>query len=791
MTDLRRARIEPLPVRRPGPASVTGSSYYPQIEGLRALAALLVAVYHIWMQRVSGGVDVFFMVSGFLVTMALLRRVEHHGRVKFAEFYAGLIRRLAPASMIVLLVTVAVSLYILPEVRWHETAREALASALYYENWQLALNAVDYLARDNLPSPLQHYWALSVQGQFYLLWPLVIAAAALLSRSALVAFRPALMLGFGTLLAGSLAYATVSTNVGAQSWAYFDTGARMWEFAIGGLLALALPMVTLPERFRDLLGWFGLIGIISCGAVLQVSTSFPGIAALWPTLSAVLVILAGSDGGRWGPQWIMTSGPLVSLGAISYGIYLWHWPLLVFHRTATGTQQPSLAAGLAIIGGAVVLAYATARFIEWPIRRTRSANATRNALVGGSFVVPAVVLASGWLVHLQIDVSRGNGQPYGDSRHPGAAALARPRLAVPEGVPLLPALDRVKRDLPRSYRDGCHLSQRTAMPWLCIYGHAEGFRRTIAVVGGSHSAQWLPAIERIAEAERWRIVYTTKSACRFSTEEQFDVSCQVWNDAVLQALRELQPDLVFVTANIRNSERPPRGYIAQWRRLGDDGVRVFAVRDNPEMPFDAAECVNRHQDDLDECAVERTAVLAREFDTATVPDNVTVADLSDYFCRADVCPSVVGNVIVYRDNHHLTATYVSTLAPLLKRPLGEAMYAVPAQTQAGIAPQIRIAGTLACDAGETRSPIRRDMVVTITGSRVAYAVGDTEGRERRYEIWDGHISENGAVSVRGTYRADPAGPEKFLLFSGTHRDGALTLVGARGSRRCDFVGTEW
>lgn len=314
------------------------SGYRPEIEGLRAVASLLVASFHIWLGRVSGGVDVFFVVAGFLTTLTLVGQVRRYGRVRPVSFLTRLASRLFPAAAVVLVAVAALAPLLLRPSQLLQTFTEVLASTFYVENIALARAGVDYLAQDDFHSPVQNFWAMSVQGQFYLIWlalVLVATLVAVLLRTRALLPRILLLL-VAALTVLSFAFSVVLVGID-QPTAYYSTLARSWEFGLGSLAALLLPGRTLPAALRAVAGWLGLIGVVSCGLLLQVSTAFPGAAALWPTLSAVLVLVAGTGPApRYGVARLLALRPLVWLGGISYGLYLWHWPLLVLWRERTG-----------------------------------------------------------------------------------------------------------------------------------------------------------------------------------------------------------------------------------------------------------------------------------------------------------------------------------------------------------------------------------------------------------------------------------------------------------------------
>ena len=646
------------------PNRESAGSFHPQIEGLRAVAAILVAIYHVWIGRISGGVDVFFVISGYLITASLYRGLRGFEAQPILQFYSGLLVRLLPASMLVLAATLAGSLLFLSELRWKQTAEEIAAAAVYLENWLLALNAVDYLDRANVPSPVQHYWAMSMQFQFYLVWPFVIAGAGLYaSRTADP--RKTLVSCLAVVFVASLAYATFRISIGDQAWAYFDGAARIWEFSIGGMLFLLHSRINFSVVVRAVIGWVGLLSILSCGMLLDPASQFPGYTALLPTSAAVMIVLSGASGASWGVQRLLTSRPLVSLGGVAYSIYLWHWPILIFYRAQTGYDMPNLAHGSLIILGSVALAYLTTYLVETPLRRLKSASIFRNAAIGMACAVPVGIAVTVWVVYLfTLKV-----MPYADldpERYPGARVLYDPQaVQAPPGDFFAPSLAVVREDLPQSYFDGCHLSLGDPVARFCEYGELHDPLWTLAIVGGSHSAQWLPALEIIGRQQRFRILYATKSECQLVAVLDSNASCERWREDLLALLLEEKPEAVFDTANLGSDPTPTDAHVAVWKKLDAGGIRVFAIRDNPRRKSDVPECVARQEREPDRCSVKREELLSGVFDISAAPDNVYLADLSNAICTAEVCPAVVGNVLTYRDDGHLTGTYVGSLSPLL------------------------------------------------------------------------------------------------------------------------------
>ncbi|WP_019818545.1 acyltransferase family protein [Saccharomonospora saliphila] len=657
------------------PGRATTAGHRPEIEGLRAVAVLLVAVYHIWFGRVSGGVDVFLLLTGFLITGSLLRMTESAGRVRFAAFFSRLFKRLFPPVGVVLVGVLGATWLWLPEPRWRGTIAEAVASALYVENWSLATSAVDYLDRTELPSPVQHFWSLSIQGQFYVVWAVLIAVTVAVARRAGAGTRTAGLVACGAVFAGSLTYSVLLTDAD-QAWAYFDLGARLWEFALGGILALTLPLIRLPRPMRVALGWLGLAALIACGALFDVSTMFPGYVALWPVGAAALVLLAGTTGSPVAADRLLTWRPLTQLGAISYALYLWHWPVLVVYLAQTERSVATLPGGLAVLAVSVGLAVLTRTLLEKPVNaftRPRTHPGWAMAVVA-AFLAPVLVVTTLWTARLDdrqvVTVTEENASDY-----PGARVLTSPELAASlPSAPVVPAPADAREDVPDTYDVGCHASLEQTEARVCSHGPAEA-EHSIAVVGASRSAHWYPALREIADERGWRVHNITKSSCQFSTDTPHTVDgavytqCLRWRENLMTELARLRPDVVLTSSTraTADGERAFDGFVERWRQLADLGIDVLGVRDLPRVEGDGASCVATRG--ADECLYPASYSHAPSDPARAltdVPETVSLTDLTRYVCPEGQCPAVVGNVLVYRDDAHLTTVYSRTLAPVLE-----------------------------------------------------------------------------------------------------------------------------
>jgi peptidoglycan/LPS O-acetylase OafA/YrhL len=666
----------PTPARA---ASVERRRHRPELQGLRALAVVLVVVYHVWLGRVSGGVDVFFLLSGFLMTGRLVRAAEGNGIV-FGSLWARMIKRLFPAALVVLVASMAVSILVLPENRWFQTIKEVVAAALYLENWQLAADSADYFNQHDEASVVQHFWSLSIQGQFYLAWPVLVALVALLGARLGRSARSSVAWCLVVVFAASLAYSIMLTAT-QQQLAYFHSLTRVWEFALGGLLALVIDTVVLSRMSRIVLGWAGVLGLVACGLVLQVGSVFPGYAALWPTLCAAAVIAAGTTGSRAGVDRWLSTRPMRYVGDLSYALYLWHWPVLVFYLVVRDRVAVGIAGGTVIITVSFALAALTYHLVERPVRESGVGTRSHwsSYALGAAMLVPVLVATGVW--H---EVSVRKAQVYAslvaDPDHPGAMAR-QPDFEFwgDEDTALVPSLVSLPHDFAAIEGATCVRSSRNHNLETCSSPTTAPAAKRILVVGDSHMQQYLAALSPLARRHDWQIIYMLKAWCPFSVDADTmpgDRGCIQWNaDAVAEIIR-LQPDVVFTNGSrdvrVGLTEQTPPGFVAQWRKLEEAEIPVLAVRDNPRFSFSPPQCATTHGRTAPQCSPQRADMLAPEAPYSLIedlPSNVSFLDFSDYFCTEDFCPPVLGNVHIYVDNNHVSGTYMGTMAPIVEAEL--------------------------------------------------------------------------------------------------------------------------
>ena len=632
----------------------------------------LVVVYHVWIGRVSGGVDVFFVIAGFLLVGQLTRAVVR-GSVDLIALWGRSLRRLVPTTMVVLTASGLAGMLILPESRWTQTVHELVASEFFVQNWRLAADSVDYYAAHDTASIVQHLWSLSLQGQLAVALPALVVVLALAARRWGADVAWVIAAALGVLTAGSFVWSVVLTAVD-QPLAYFHSGTRLWEFTLGGLLALVIDRIVLTRIERVVLGWVGVLALVTCGLVVDIGAAFPGWLALWPVLAACCVLVAGHTRHPRAVDGVLVSAPLRYLGSLSFALYLWHWPVLVLGLVLTGRSSFGLEGGLAVIALSLALAALTHHLVEQPLMRApigRFARRGEYRLVALT-MVPVLLVVAVWSV-----LGTTKEQPtlvLGDPAHPGAASLVGAGDHSARDAPLVPSAMTVGQDWALS--DACHATNTANARQVCpVTPGAPGGRRLL-VVGDSHSEQFVPALEEGARAHGWQISSMVLGGCPFALGWVPDTApdgCSDRNQAALAAITRLRPDGVVVAAtrDVRSgrTESTPAGYVAAWRAVTALGIPVVAVRDNPRFAASPSTCAL--ETPQRGCAVPR-ADLYGPAPYAGIPDlpaGVSFLDPTDSYCPGDTCPAVIGRVLVYLDDNHITASYSRTLGPTVDREL--------------------------------------------------------------------------------------------------------------------------
>ena len=700
-------------------------TFRPDIEGLRGVAVLAVVLFHAEVPGFGGGfvgVDVFFVISGFLITGLLWREASTAGAVRLLRFYGARARRLLPASAAVGIITMLASTILLPPLQVPGVLRDGIASALYVGNYWLIHRGTDYFGGHLPPSPFQHYWSLAVEEQFYLLWPALIIGTMWLVRrfrrrataDPSAATRPYVAI-LAILIGVSLVMSLVGTYV-SPAEAFFSTQTRAWQLGLGGLVALSTDFwCRLSPRAAAISGWAGLVLISVACTSLSAATQYPGIAALVPTLGAVLVIGAGISTPTNGCGYALAAAPMQAIGRFSYSWYLWHWPVLLLTPALLG-HSLSLPARLTAALLSAALAIVTLRFIENPLRfSNRLRNSSARSLALGAAATAAVVCA-GLVLPVAVPTAVGRGArvapleftagsipPGSDSAAYDLAiknVVAEVQAAVVASVTvsavpsnLEPSLDDTAAEQAGMALSGCLLGVSEGGPHPeCATGDRDSPTR-VALVGDSFAAMWYPAFDYIAAQRHWRLELLAKGRCpmmnlqstnglqRALVEEP--LKCQPWRAEIMARLRAERPQLVVVsmfrgyTPSSNGSYTSFASYDATWltalARLVEElrglGAKVLVLGPVPDPGAVVPICLSGHLDDASACslaissAVNRAGIDAEA--AVTKAAGGQYADLTELFCASERCPVIVGNTLVYSDWGHLTSRYARQLAPVI------------------------------------------------------------------------------------------------------------------------------
>ncbi len=648
-----------------------------EIQGLRATASVLIAVYHIWFNRVSGGVDVFFVVSGFLIIGSLTREVESKQRVALGAYYTRIARRIFPLAYVVLGVAIVGTWFFVSRVYWEDVFDGIRAASAYLANVFFASTSVEYLGQDANTSPVQHFWAMSIQGQFYLFAPLCIVSVAYMARRFGASARSFVVWMLLLVTLASFVYSVIATPLEPAPM-YFNSFARVWEFGVGGLLALVAAQFTFSRRSAAVMAWVGAVVVFGNAAVIH-DIAFPGYIALVPVAGAVLVVLAGQTAAPSMPIRVLGTKPLVRLGDYSYGFFLWHWPLLIFGKLHFNADSVSLLGGVAILLGALVLSGVTYHVVEAPFLRLRKGErkiptAKEFAVLGVSLalVLGATSVLQGQLSR-DLDVIAGDGATAATvPENPVVPIAAEAELFDPLR-PLRPDPLVADDDRGQTRIDGCFLKDKsTSRVEICSYGDPTG--PTVALVGGSHSLHWFSAVQAAAVTHKWDLQVIVKVTCRY--EQIIDTSCGRWVGNTEQHLLDNPPDLVITTATIgsKRQERVPEGYVERWNVLSNANIPILAIRDTPWFPYSIPACVDANRSNPNICAMGRSELLLNvnpAIAATTGIKNMYLADFTDYLCDETLCYPVINNVVTYRDRDHLTSTFTSQLGTVMEEKLLE------------------------------------------------------------------------------------------------------------------------
>ena len=697
----------------------SASHFRADIQGLRGLAVVAVVLGHVlaWPSGGFVGVDVFFVISGYLITGLLLR--EHRGtsRISFSGFYVRRARRILPAAALVLVATVAGSAIFLPAARALRTAVDAAWAAVFLENVRMQETGTDYFQLGRPPSALQHFWSLSVEEQFYFVWPwllltilLIVSRRSALARHGRTAAAVAMVIICVTSLGWS-AYLSITSPASA----YFSGPARIWELGVGALAAILTDGGPIIRSLagRLILFWSGLLAILFAVFTASESSGVPFPGVVLPVFGAFAIVLAGS--GASGNGYLRGSVPLVNpvarfVGDISYSLYLWHFPVFII---AAAMFAETTKTRLLVIAVSVLLAWLSYRFVERPIRasswlssfdrgRERSPVRRRNTLltVTAALTVVLVVGASVTVIDTKSSADAVAAQHAASvlktNQCAGAASMPASGehcASLTGSGPITPPIDGFENDTGGAF--GCYRGAK-APPKECSLGSARGDALRVALIGDSHAAMLLPGLEPQLKKLNWHLDVWVGNGCQWRYAPEADCGDMVAKAQESFLSSERPYDMIITTAarwTTDDTSQVRKSFTDEWQRVAKRGTMIAVIADNPGVTADALACVGRIQGVADRSACETStreafahgdaladagAILQRD------TPNVRVVNLHSFFCVGHKCPAVIGNVIVYRDTAgHITATYSRSLAPYLVHALTSGMHALAAPNSRG------------------------------------------------------------------------------------------------------------
>jgi peptidoglycan/LPS O-acetylase OafA/YrhL len=646
--------------------------FRPDIDGLRAVAVVLVVAFHCGISAAGSGfvgVDIFFVLSGYLITSILVVEQRATGHIDFAAFYARRVRRLLPASALMLLVTLALCAAVMAPGELHSAAVAGRFTSLYLANYLFAHNAQDYFSPDVKGNPLLHMWSLAVEEQFYLFWPLLILAGGKLALRAPTS-RAAITWILAVVTAVSLTLCLIVSSR-ATVVAFYSLPTRAWEFGLGGLASLlALDGRGASRRLWQVVGVVGFAGLLLSGAMIPIQGNFPGWLALFPVISTVLVLVAAQAEPSNSIARLLATRPFQWVGTLSYSWYLWHWPFLVLY--AVVAAEVSVAGRMSAALLALAVAAATYRWVENPIRfhpaLARSGSPLRSLVLG------LVLLLVGF----------------------GFATLTRAYAGHLEQVPQLRAYTEAEADIADMPRQSCVSLPGSTEPVTCEFG-ARDSATAVILFGDSHAIQWFDALESIADQQHFRLITLVKSGCSAADLTpplpiaSFRAECEPWRRKAFDRIASLKPSLIVLSSASgfvdRDTGQPVRSADA-WQaathrtlaRLVTAAASIVLLRDTPVPGFDIPECLARNERqrglsartcDFDlSGAINESARQAESRALAEFPQ-IAVWDPTSLICPENHCSAVTRTVVTYRDDDHLTGRFARTLAPALWSALRE------------------------------------------------------------------------------------------------------------------------
>lgn len=686
------------------------------IEGLRAIAVIAVLLFHFGVPGTHGGyvgVDVFFVISGFLITALLLREKEATGTISLRDFYARRIRRLLPVSFVVIAITAVAGIIWLSPARLDDFAQEIVAAALFFPNMLFASRGANYLQSQLQPSPLQHFWSLAVEEQFYVIWPALIV---LVTRGRTLVRQRVFLLVSSVIVASFVMSVAFTTT--QPSWSYFGLHTRAWELGVGALLAVLWPFfASRAGLVRPWLGWVGIALIVFSVITFNGATIFPGYLALLPVIGTALIIISGraqaaSTMHPLSVHRILSLRPLQYIGARSYTLYVWHWPPLIIVEASRGDSL-TVSNRLWILAVVLIATEITHRLLENPVRRSQFLVLRPQLTLNiGAFLILAGVLVGAAAAYIQPNQSTGvvvttptlvttttvattatsttlitpsGPQPISMVRDSAPTAVIQGLSLSVAPDNLDPPTNKAETNTNLTYDNDCHQFFKETIKKDCIFGDPTG-EITVALYGDSHAAQWFSPLNEIAIANKWRLIALTQGGCTPIELSIYNVQnngvyrhCTPWRKNALQYMKDEGVDFVITGQYVRYRDANTGGIVSsrQWRlgytelvqTLRASSMEPILFGDTPDIPGVPPECIASNRRNVSQCvATLNRSTLVDVMDAlrkVARDEKVSMIDPQKWLCHNNLCPVIVGNISVYRDDNHISDVMARWLQPLL------------------------------------------------------------------------------------------------------------------------------
>ena len=666
--------------------------FRPDIEGLRAIAVILVVLGHSGLGLRGGfiGVDIFFVISGFLITRIMFLEAIKTKTISLANFYARRIIRILPASIFVLLCTLLASFFWLSPLQFLNYATDGLWATFSVLNYRLAINGTDYFNTTAIPTPFQHYWSLCVEQQFYFIWPLVmVVLAKLFSKKSYFGNIVSAVL---VVIIGISLYLSYTITSSSQPWAYFGLHTRAWQMAIGALLAINIQkFANLPTRLASLFSWIGFGGLIYALAIFTENTPYPSVWAMIPTLATAVIVASGVNFNKFSFESVFGIPVFQFVGKVSYSWYLVHWPMFVIFLLAG--ERNNFVDQIACVVISFFVAVVCYYIIENPIRH----NIAIKSKLKNIYILSLCLLLfaggiTGSIIYLKTKnlENKNNLQNSSEQQKsiiPNKTIDTEGNLTkkmqgainvkkLPQD--LTPTIETASKDKPV----GCIAVEKVEFvdsSNICVKGDVNS-KKTIVLLGDSHAHQWQSPLDQIAKNTGYKLLIYVKAGCPIQDIKHINnilnrdyTECYSWRESALNQLETTKPDVIIYTG-IMYANSNTEAYTKYIKRLSQIGSKLYNITDNVYPSKLIPDCLSQNANDISKCSFSlKTAIIAKKEKNLETEISKSfgskVIETENLFCQNDLCPAIIDNIIVYQDKSHITNTYAKYLTNVLEQRL--------------------------------------------------------------------------------------------------------------------------